>query len=327
MPQRVAPMLALLADMPADSANWAFEFKWDGIRALAFWDGSALRLLSRNQLDITRRYPELNALGEALGRRTAILDGEILALDDTGRPSFARLQKRMHVNDPGAVARLTREVPIWYVLFDLLYINGRSVMHLPYTRRRRLLEGLTLEGPSWQITPSNVGAGEAMLKAVRENGMEGLVAKQLDSPYEPGRRSPAWRKIKIVHGQEFVVGGWIPEGGTRDSRVGSLLIGYYDCPRAGEKPVLHFAGGVGSGFTEATHARLFRLLEERAVPTSPFAERLPKRGVRFVRPELVIEVEFRRWPEGSHVQQAAFKGIRTDKAPQQVVKEFTGIPK
>lgn len=316
MPTHIDPMLAVLSDLPPDPDNWGFEYKWDGVRALCFHDGKRLTLHSRNQLDITRRYPELQDLAVALPKGGTILDGEILALDETGRPSFARLQRRMHAEGTQNIARLAAEVPVWFVLFDVLWADGRSLMDEPYTRRRAVLEELTIAGPAWQITPAHVGQGAAMMDAAKRNGLEGLVAKRLDSVYEPGRRSPAWRKIKVVFGQEFVIGGWVPEKGVHHDRVGTLLVGYHDCDGK-----LRYAGGVGTGFNAALHASLTKQLASRSVRANPFAERVGKKDALFVKPDLVAEVEYRRWPPGGQIQQASFKGLRTDKSAREVVKE------
>ena len=322
MPRSVEPMLAVLAaDLPSDGQEWAFEFKWDGVRAVAYHDATRWRIESRNRLDITRRYPELKALHEALGRRSVVLDGEIVALDEVDRPSFARLQRRMHVNDSAQIARLVREVPILYVLFDVLYIDGKSLTDRPYTERRQALEGLALAGESWQITPAQVGRGKHMLDAARENLLEGVIAKRIDSLYEAGRRSPMWRKIKIVQRQEFVIGGWTGESTGLADRIGTMLLGYY-----GGDGKLHYAGHVGTGLSGAHHAPLVRQFEKLAASSSPFVENLPvaRRGGmknHFLKPQLVAEVEYRRWPQGGMVQQASFKGLRRDKPAKQVVKE------
>ncbi len=323
MPQRVQPMLAILAaHLPHDGGNWAFEYKWDGVRAITYHDRGTSHIESRNLLDITRRYPELTGLRDALGkRRAAVLDGEIVALDHQHRPSFPLLQRRMHVNEPGQIARLVKEVPIAYVLFDLLYLDGRSLTAEPYTKRRAMLEELALDGPSWQVTPSYVNRGESMLAAARQNGMEGLVAKKLDSTYETGRRSNCWLKIKIIQRQEFVIGGWTAESTGLPDRVGTMLLGYHDADGK-----LHYAGHVGTGLVSADHAPLVRKFEKLARTSNPFVEKLPpaRRGgskIMFLDPRLVAEVEYRRWPDGGMVQQASFKGLRRDKPAGKVVKE------
>jgi bifunctional non-homologous end joining protein LigD len=203
------------------------------------------------------------------------------------------------------------------MIFDILWLEGRSVMREPLIARRELLEELTIEGSNWQISPLHHGNGAELLEAARVNEIEGIVAKRIDSPYEPGIRSSNWRKVKIVLRQEFVIGGWTLERGTDGVDVGSLLLGYYDCDRK-----LRYAGPVGSGFTRATLADLAKRLARVKASASPFADRIPKRGVNWVKPELIAEVEFRRWPEEGMLQQAAFKGLRFDKNPRDVVKEY-----
>jgi bifunctional non-homologous end joining protein LigD len=318
MPSDLSPMLATSGDLPpAADHRWAFEYKWDGVRALCYWDGRNLRLRSRNNLDMTVQYPELAALGRALGNRPVILDGEVVALDDLDRPSFTRLQKRMKVTHAPTALALSRDNPVWLMIFDILWLEGRSVMREPLIARRELLEELTIEGSNWQISPLHHGNGAELLEAARVNEIEGIVAKRIDSPYEPGIRSSNWRKVKIVLRQEFVIGGWTLERGTDGVDVGSLLLGYYDCDRK-----LRYAGPVGSGFTRATLADLAKRLARVKASASPFADRIPKRGVNWVKPELIAEVEFRRWPEEGMLQQAAFKGLRFDKNPRDVVKEY-----
>ena len=311
-------MLATASERVPVGDDWAFEFKWDGVRAIGYWDGRRLTLSSRNQLDITTNYPELQALGEALGPdRRVVLDGEIVALDDLDRPSFTQLQRRMKVTDPAIAMRLSREVPVYYIIFDLLHLDGRSTMSLPLSERRVLLEGLTLQGANWQVSPAHAGQGQAMFDAARAAMLEGIVAKHLDGIYEPGRRSSDWLKIKLVLRQEFVVGGYTAEKDAGGEGLGALQVGYYD-----EHGKLRYAGAVGSGFTNATVHSLLKLLRERHTSASPFLDRLPKRDVRWVTPSLVVEVEYRRWADGGMLQQAAFKGLRFDKDPRHVVKEL-----
>jgi bifunctional non-homologous end joining protein LigD len=318
MPGAVAPMLATAGQLPARPGDYAFEYKWDGVRAIASVETGGVALHSRNGIDITFKYPELQPLARALDNRRVILDGEIVTLDDAGRPSFPRLQQRIQVSSRAAVARVVDDYPVWLVLFDVLWIDGQWVTDRLLAERRELLEELTVEGASWQVSPAHVGEGKSMLETARLHGLEGIVAKRLDSVYAPGIRSSAWIKTKLVHRQEFVVGGWVPEGSARSSsRVGSMLLGYYDC--AGK---LRYAGRVGTGLNAAWHDRFTRQFATLAQESSPFGEPVPRAGVRFLKPRLVVEVEYRRWPKGSLLQQGAFKGLRSDKDAREVVKEM-----
>jgi len=318
LPAAIEPMLAVSANLPDDPANWAFEYKWDGVRCMSFWNGRELRLLSRNHKIITQRYPELEPFGRALGKRPIILDGEIIALDAAGHPSFGELQQRMHVDHP--TPELIRRTPIWYVVFDVLYARNRLLLERAYNERREILESTLIAGDNWHISPSHVGQGKAMLESARKNCMEGVVAKLLTSAYLPGRRSPAWRKVKIVFGQEFVIGGWIPEKGDRLDRVGALLLGYYQ-RGAGGKDVLRYAGRVGTGFDASTHATLISSLAPLTRSENSFVDPFPRGGAIFVKPALVAEVEYRRWPEKGLLQQASFKGLRDDKPARKIVRE------
>jgi bifunctional non-homologous end joining protein LigD len=326
LPGRVEPMLAVSGAMPADPARYGFEFKWDGVRALVYVSGGRLLMRSRNQIDITARYPELEPLGKSLGRRQVLLDGEIIALRG-GRPSFAQLQRRMHVNNPAP--ELIQSVPASLVLFDVLHVDGHSVMDLPYARRRQLLQELAPAGPNWHLTPQQVGDGRAMLATARKNQLEGLVAKRLESVYEPGMRSRAWIKIKLRLRQEFVVGGWIGESTGRPDRIGALLIGYYD--NAGD---LQYAGRVGSGLACRDHALLLGEFAPLQRPASPFAKSIdfrkgrfsaaPRGTVHYLKPRPVVEIEYGRWPDGGLVQHGVYQGLRRDKSARSVVKECHG---
>ena len=296
---------------------WTAEFKWDGVRALTFWDGATLRIRSRNDLPIEHRYPELHAIAKALGKHRVVLDGEIIAIDEHGSPSFPLLQRRMLIEGGEKIARLSKSIPICYMVFDVLHLDGTSTIDLPYTGRRELLDRLKLASPSWAVSPAKAGDMDATYEAAREQDLEGIVAKLNSSVYEPGRRGRNWLKLKLVQRQEFVVGGWVPEGGTNVKRVGAIMVGYYD--KAGTKLV--YAGAVGTGFDARWHELLTGKLAPLAQKENPFAGQPRKEGARFVRPELVVEIEYRRWPSHTGIQQAAFKGLRLDKPARKVVDE------
>ena len=234
MPKQLRPMLATLStSLPRDEEAWAYEIKWDGVRAIAYSEGGHLRLESRTLREITSHYPELRAIGPALGSTDAVLDGEVVAFDDAGRPSFERLQSRMNLASEAAVRRRMADIPVTYLIFDLLYLDGRSLVDLPYAERREQLDALKLEGPSWQTPRSHRGEGKALLDLTRERDLEGLVAKRLDSRYLPGRRSRAWLKVKNTRSQELVIGGWLPGQGSREGTIGAVLVGYHEGGEAG----------------------------------------------------------------------------------------------
>ena len=331
MPESLAPMLARAGPLPregsdplpregsdpppregSDPPQWAYEIKWDGVRAIGYAQGGRLRLESRNGRDITSQYPEVRGIAEELGAREAILDGEIVAFDDDGRPSFQRLQRRMHVANERQVARLAREAPVSYVVFDLLWLEGRSLLELSYAERREALLGLELGGDRWQVPGHHVGDGAAMLEASRAQGLEGIVAKRLDCPYTPGRRSSGWIKVKNVRRASLVIGGWMPGEGGRTGRLGALTVGFY------EDGALRYAGRVGTGFSEAELLRVGRLLEPLARDDSPYTGRQPPKGSRFVEPRLVCEVEFVEWTQSRTLRAPSYKGLRDDVDPEQV---------
>jgi len=313
-PGDLRPMLATASDALPTGAEWAFEMKWDGVRAIAVVERSRVRLASRNGNDVTVAYPEIQALGDALDL-PAVLDGEIVAVDDAGRASFQRLQARMHLRDPGAIEQIARQVPVAYMVFDLLWLDGHLVTDAAYAQRRGLLEDLALRGPSWQSPPAS-DDGEEAFAISRQLGFEGVVAKRIDSRYEPGRRSTAWRKVKHQRQQEFVVGGWLEGEGSRGGRIGALLIGYYD-----NRDALKYAGRVGTGFTEAELDRLAGLLAPLATTENPFADKGLPRGSHFVAPELVAQVRFTEWTEGGRIRHPAYLGLRDDKSPADVRRE------
>ncbi|MDQ3759721.1 MAG: non-homologous end-joining DNA ligase [Actinomycetota bacterium] len=338
LPRNLQPMLATPAAAPPEGAEWAFEIKWDGVRALAYVEGGALRVSSRRGEDTSARYPELTGLADALGGRSAILDGEIVAFDAGGRPSFQTLQLRMGLTRPETIRRRAQEVPVSYVAFDLVNLDGESLMSEPYERRRELLAVLGLDSDYWRAPAHRIGEGGAFLAAARAQGLEGIVCKRLGSPYRPGRRSADWQKIRARLRQELVVGAYMPGEGGRSGSVGSLLVGFWDRTPAeaastGSSQRLVYAGGVGTGFTDEMLKRLRALLEPLRLEEMPFElgedPRLKYRGRArargagpvWVEPLIVCEVEFTEWTHEGTLRQPSFKALRDDKVPLDVVRE------
>ncbi|HEV2413166.1 MAG TPA: non-homologous end-joining DNA ligase [Candidatus Dormibacteraeota bacterium] len=316
MPERIEPMLAKLETrLPAPDEAYGFEFKWDGIRAVAYVDGGRVRLQSRTGEDITPRYPEIHPMGRALGSAEVILDGEIVALDARGRPSFEEIQQRMGLTAENEIRRKMKEVPVTYMVFDLMWRDGHSIMDQPYVDRRKALASLMLSGPSWQTPPFEKGGGASMKDASAKGGLEGVMAKKLDSRYEPGRRSGVWQKIKNHDRQELVIGGWLDGEGKRQGYPGSLLVGYYKDRK------FVYAGKVGTGFTDRTLDDLNANLKPLAIDKSPFDVGAPPRAAHFVKPKVVAEFEFVEWTRGGQLRAPSFKGFRLDKPAKEVVRE------
>jgi bifunctional non-homologous end joining protein LigD len=307
-PEAVVPMLAKLAQLPAKDEGWATEVKWDGVRAIAYCRPGRLELQTRNLNVVTSQYPEVRRLSRQLGARDAVLDGELVAFDEEGRPSFERLQQRIHQTSESVVRRRMQTHPVTYVIFDLLYLDGENLMDEPYTRRRELLEALELSGESWQTPGYSVGRAKELLAASAEQKLEGIVLKRLDSRYAPGRRSGAWLKVKNLGRQEFVIGGWLPGEGRRRNRLGAILLGYFD-----EDGKLRYAGKVGTGFSDRELDELKARLEPLARKSNPFAGRRGPRNANFVEPRLVAEIEFRELTAEGMVRHGSFKGLREDK--------------
>src|ERR1700677_1613526 len=302
----VAPMLATHGSVAALKASrWAFEGKWDGYRLLVEADHGTARLRSRSGRDVTKEYPQLRSLADGLADHHAVLDGEVVALDKSGVPSFNEMQNR---------SRATR---VEYWAFDLLYLDGRSLLRAKYQGRRKLLETLASAG-NLTVPDLLPGDGAQALEYSGKHGWEGVVAKQRDSSYQPGRRSASWVKDKHWNTQEVVIGGWRAGEGGRISGIGALLMGI---PSPGG---LHFAGRVGTGFTERELANLKKTLEPLHTDESPFDASLPSRdakGVTFVEPVLVGEVRYSEWTPDNRLRQSSWRGLRPDKKPSEVVRE------
>ncbi len=308
-------MLAVAGAPPADPRGWATELKWDGVRVIALLGPDGVRLYSRNDREVTVAYPELVAVPAGMSGRSAVLDGEVVSLDAAGRPSFARLQERMHVGDPVAARRLSRSAPVVYLVFDLLQLDGQDLTGLGYRQRRDRLEGLDL-GPAWPVPPSFPDDPATILAASAEQGLEGVVCKRLASPYRPGRRSPDWVKVKHVRTQEVVVVGWRPGQGSRDGGIGSLLTGVHDTGG------LRYAGRVGTGFSQQALAALRARLEPLRRPDPPLdvplADRSIVRDAVWVQPVVVGEVAFGEWTTDGRLRHPVWRGLRPDKSAADV---------
>lgn len=316
-------MLATPGALPTDDEHWAFEIKWDGVRALVTVVDGGVTIRSRNDIDLTPTYPELADLGSGLGAHAALFDGEVVALGADGRPSFAALQPRMHVTDRSAASRLSRRTPVTFMVFDLLWLDGRDVMRVPYTGRRELLATVPLAGQAWQCLEPTLGDGADLLAATRTLGLEGVVAKRLSSIYVPGRRSADWIKIKNVRTQEVVVGGWVPGGGRRRDTVGALLLGLPTAPAG-----LHYIGKVGTGFTDDALRDLRHRFVQLQTPNSPFVDLqagqlspADQLQAHWLRPELVGEVAFTEWTTDDRLRHPSWRGLRLDKPVTQLVRE------
>ncbi|MEV0606436.1 non-homologous end-joining DNA ligase [Polymorphospora rubra] len=306
------PMLATTGDLPT-GGGWGYEFKWDGVRALADVAAGSGRFFARSGVEITVAYPEFTALTRLFD--DIQLDGEIVVLDDQGVPSFTALAERMHVRDPDRAARLAATVPAMYMIFDLLRLRGEDLARRTYRERRAALDGLELSGPRWAVPPTFTD-GPATYAAAREHGLEGVVAKRLDSAYRPGVRTPDWVKAKVEVTADFVVGGWRP--GAR--RLGGLLVGV-----PGPDGRLTYRGRVGGGIGAAAERDLLAVLEPRRADVSPFApgvSREDARGAHWVRPEVVVEVKYgQRTPDG-RLRFPRFLRRRPDLRPEDVDAEW-----
>jgi bifunctional non-homologous end joining protein LigD len=317
MPAEIHPMLATSIEKPFDGADWLFEIKWDGYRAVAFIADGKVRLISRNQNELTPRYPELEDLPRSVQAKTAILDGEVVALDDQGRPSFSLMQQRTGFRPGGRRGPINASVPVLYYAFDLLYLDGYDLRKLPLHERKKKLASIVVAGDALRFSDHYEQQGMALFEIAREKGLEGIVAKKRDSVYQE-RRTSDWLKIKIRRRLECVIGGYtVPKGSRTD--FGSVVLGLYD-----KQGRLIHVGQAGSGFTHKSLGEIMKVLKKIETDKEPFyGEVEALRKVFWVKPELVAEIEYTEWTEGAigsgvpKLRAPVFLGLRDDKEPKE----------
>ncbi len=317
MPAAIYPMLATSINEPFDGPDWLFEIKWDGYRAVAFLEDGKVRLVSRNQNELTPRYPELKDLAKSVKARSAILDGEVVALDEQGRPSFSLMQQRTGFRPGGRRAAANADVPVLYYAFDLLYLDGYDLRQFPLEERKKKLAAILVTGDSLRYSDHYERQGKALFEIAREKGLEGILAKKRDSIYQE-RRSSEWLKIKIRHRVECVIGGYTQPEGSR-AHFGSVVLGLYD-----KQGRLIHVGQAGSGFNQKSLAEFSKMLKKRETKLKPFyGEVEALRKVAWVKPDLVAEIEYAEWTEGASggsgpkLRAPVFLGLRDDKDPKE----------
>jgi bifunctional non-homologous end joining protein LigD len=324
MPRQIHPMLATLVDEPFDDNEWLYEIKWDGYRSVIFYGENgkgSLRLVSRNQNDQTRDFPELGVIADQLNCRQCILDGEIVAIDEEGRASFSLMQQRSGLSLEGKRRSPDRDVFILYYAFDLLYLDGYSLLKVDLEERKQLLARVIRPHERLKVSEHFIGKGKALLEAARQQKLEGIVAKRGKSCYIQ-KRSREWLKIKITQRQECVIGGYTDPRGSRE-HFGSLVLGLYD-----KQGRLIPVGQAGSGFTHSSHAKMWEKLHKLDTKENPFHGKIDSpRRVHFVKPEMVAEIRFTEWThesEGGGIKMRApvFQGLRTDKDPRDCLFEL-----
>ena len=314
MPAKIQPMLASVIEKPFDDPNWFFEIKWDGYRAVSFIENSNVRLVSRNHNDLTHRYPELQHLPKFLRAKSAILDGEVVAVDEQGRPSFSLMQQRTGIRQHGRQAAPRRELPIFYYVFDVIYLDGYDLRRVNLEDRKRVLREVLSDGEIVRFSDHYPGQGVALFNAAKEKGLEGIVAKKRNSSYEE-RRSREWLKIKITQTVDCVIGGYTDPDGARQY-FGSLVLGLYN-----QKKQLIHVGNAGTGFNQAMLKEIFQILREIETAKNPFTGPVEPRIVHWVKPMRVAEVKFTEWTHetdegGLKLRAPVFMGLREDKGPQ-----------
>jgi bifunctional non-homologous end joining protein LigD len=317
MPIAIHPMLATSVEEPFDDPEWLFEIKWDGYRAIAFIAKGKVRLVSRNQNDLTAQYPELQNLAASIKAETAILDGEIAALDADGRSSFSLMQQRTGIRERGRRTASPRDIPVLYFVFDLLYLDGYDLRRLPLERRKTILAEITDASGNIRYS-DHFPQGKALFDVAKRKGLEGILAKRRDSHYEE-RRTQAWLKIKITQTLDCVIGGYTDPEGSREY-FGSVVLGLYD--KNGE---LVHVGQAGTGFDQAMLKQIWQQLKTRQTTRSPFPHGVEAlRKVHWVKPELVAGIKFSEWTHasaegGMKLRAPVFLALRKDKDPKECV--------
>src|SRR5712671_1274460 len=321
MPSEIFPMLATSISEPFDGPDWLFEIKWDEYRAVAFIENGKVRLVSRNQNELTARYPELKDLAKSVKAKTAILDGEVVALDEQGRPSFSLMQQRTGFRPGGRRGVTNADVPVLYYAFDLIYLDGYDWRKLPLEERKKKLSSILITGDALRYSDHYERQGKALFEMARQKGLEGILAKKRDSIYQE-RRSSEWLKIKIRHRLEAVIGGYTEPEGSR-AHFGSIVLGLHD-----KKGRLIHVGQAGSGFDQKSLGEVWKLLKKLETKENPFyGEVEALRKVTWVKPELVAEIEYAEWTHGSSgssvpkLRAPVFLGLRDDKDPRECVLE------
>jgi len=314
MPTAIHPMLASVTEKPFDDPNWFFEIKWDGYRAVAFIENGGVRLVSRNQNDLTPRYPELKVLADQIEAKSAILDGEVVVLDEQGRPSFSLMQQRTGIRAHGRQAVPNRELPILYYAFDLLYLDGYDLRRATLEERKRVLKEVLKTGEVVRFSDHYPGQGIALFEVAKQKGLEGILAKKRNSCYEE-RRTGDWLKIKITRTVDCVIGGYTDPEGSRQY-FGSLVLGLYD-----KKKKLVHVGQAGTGFDQAMLKQISGELKKIETKANPFTGPVDAKKVHWVRPERVAEVKFSEWTHetsegGLKLRAPVFIGVRDDKSPE-----------
>jgi bifunctional non-homologous end joining protein LigD len=320
MPSTIRPMLATSIERPFDSDEWLYEIKWDGYRSVAFLEDGKLRLASRNQNDMTALYPELADLPRSVRAQQAVLDGEVVAVDEQGRPSFSLMQQRTGVRHGPFRAPERTEVPVLYYAFDLIYLNGYDFHRVDLEQRKQLLREIISPGGNLHYSDHQIAQGTALFEVARQRGLEGIVAKRRKSCYEE-KRTREWLKIKITREIECVIGGYTEPEGSREF-FGSLVLGLYN-----NKGQLIHVGQAGTGFDRKMLADLWKLLEKLETKTNPFYGPVEAdRKVHWVKPELVAEIRFTEWTHetkegGLKLRAPVFLGLREDKDPRECTLE------